>query len=181
MTINLLNQGEQWKKPLLSGYNTKRLKILIIEEDDFRALSEISMDLEIYTFIKHIKNGEEFQKWIKSLYKKRNYLFFSVKKKTENTGQTQQLVGMMILKQSPDLKIEFGGWIGKKFQKNGYASEIVKNLIYFTKKENKSLQLYAEIHKKNILARKVLIKTGFNCETRNHSYHFAVSDNFKKS
>lgn len=170
----MLNQGDKWKKPFFSGYTTTRLRICPLGKEDFKEISKIGMDLELYRFVSETKNGKSFEKWLKSVYKKQNYLFFSINEtivsiNRKTTEHGQKFIGLMMLNRLSDLKIEIGGWIGKKFQKKGYGEELIKDLISVVKKTNKSLELYAEIQKENIHAEKVLVRAGFKAENENSS------------
>ena len=160
MKINFLNQNSKWKESLQSGFDTKRLKIRTLTREDLANISKISNDKNLFVFVADIENGDGAETWIKSVYQKRNYLFFSIKGKNIYSEPGGILFGILMLNRDSDSKIEIGGWFGTEFQGRGYGSELVKGLVSYVKKNKPGLQLYAEIHKENLAALKALEGSG---------------------
>lgn len=160
MKINFLNQSHQWKDCLQTGFDTKRLRIRALDRDALIKISKISDDSDLFTFVCGVNSGEDLHRWLKSVYQKRNYLFFSIKVKNVNKVQGGTPIGLLMLNRHFDGKIEIGGWIGVAFQGRGYGAEAVGGLVDFVQRGDKPLQLYAEIQKENVAAIKALKGSG---------------------
>ncbi len=160
MKINFINSNNKWKESLQSGFDTKRLKIRALTHDDLRNISKIRNENKLFTFVDEIKNGDGAEKWVESVYKKRNYLFFSIKGNSVNSEPGANLFGILMLNKNFDGKIEIGAWFGTEFQGRSYGLELVKGLVSFVEKEEPGLQLFAEIYRENIAALKSVEGTG---------------------
>jgi RimJ/RimL family protein N-acetyltransferase len=56
---------------------------------------------------------------------------------------------------------EIGYWLGQEYWGNGYATEVVQQLISIAKESKKFHKLFARTFEGNLASEKVLIKNGF--------------------
>lgn len=63
-----------------------------------------------------------------------------------------------------DRKAHMGYWLGEKFWNHGYATEALKLMVEFSRKELNLVRLYAKVLDYNLPSLKVLMKNGFEIE-----------------
>lgn len=155
MKINLLCGNTDWKKDLLPGFSTERLNVRILSEHDLSPLLAVSRDKEIFTYLNAIKRPKELEDWLRSVYQKSNYLFYSIKgnRYSECSGS---LIGVVMLNRIKNNRVELGGWLGKDFHNMGFGSETVRGLLRYLQQKKPELQLVARTRRDNYAAMSVL-------------------------
>ncbi len=63
-----------------------------------------------------------------------------------------------------DRKAHVGYWLGEDFWNHGYATEALKLMVEFSRKELKLVRLYAKVLDYNLPSLRVLMKNGFTIE-----------------
>lgn len=78
-------------------------------------------------------------------------------------GQSREIVGMIGLRNinRHDRNAEIGYWVGKSFQRRGYAGEALRLVLKFAFNELRLVRAYAVVHQQNIGSIRLLEKIGF--------------------
>lgn len=77
--------------------------------------------------------------------------------------QSGRIVGMIGLRNinGQDKNAEVGYWIGRSFQRRGYATEALRLTLGFAFKRLRLVRVYAVVHQQNTPSVKLLEKSGF--------------------
>ena len=133
---------------ILNGYETERLKVNLTTAEDIEKLGKYFDDIEMskYTVTTEIKDEKKGKEYLKKCNQRLESYYFCIKKKDDN-----EPIGQINIKfyQPGELTISY--WIGKKFRRNGYMSEIGLNFteeVFFKLKNIKKLIIYLEINNK---------------------------------
>jgi RimJ/RimL family protein N-acetyltransferase len=78
-------------------------------------------------------------------------------------GESGEIVGMIGLRNvnRHDRNAEIGYWVGKSFQRRGYAGEALRLILRFALGELRLVRVYAVVHQQNIGSIRLLEKIGF--------------------
>ncbi len=162
MKVNLLNLTDTWKKPFLKGFSSRRLYIQPMAEKDIPLVMSTLMSSENLFYLKNFSDTSDVEKWLRDVFGKKDYSFFLIEPNNVEVSLPLEPVGFLMLNRRSSTEIEIGGVIEKNTQGQGYAEEVTKALILFIRQnENHTYRLYAEIHKDNSAAEKVLQVQGF--------------------
>ncbi len=158
MKVNLLYCTDIWKTHFLKGYETERLQVLPMEEKHIGLITSSLIIPGTLSFVKGLKNISETDNWFRDVFGKRDYMFFQIK----SASVPAKPVGFLMLNRLSGSEMELGGVIGKRSENKGYASEVLRGLISFIRRNKITFsRLYAEIHKENTAVEKVLLKFDF--------------------
>jgi RimJ/RimL family protein N-acetyltransferase len=127
---------------ILKGFETERLKVNFTTEEDIEKLGHYFEDIEMlkYTDRKEICNHERGKEYLRECNKRVESYYFCIKKKEDN-----EPIGQINIKFYEPGVMTMSYWIGKKFRRNGYMSEIGLNFtedVFFNLKNIKNLQIY---------------------------------------
>lgn len=77
--------------------------------------------------------------------------------------ESGEIVGMIGLRNinRQDRNAEVGYWIGKSFQRRGYAGEAMLLILKFAFRELRLVRVYAVVHQRNVASVKLLDRIGF--------------------
>jgi ribosomal-protein-alanine N-acetyltransferase len=103
-----------------------------------------------------LQSSRKIVDFIISCYEKRDYPYVFVVALKE----TDEYIGHVSLSKIPE-GIEIGYAICEKYQKNGYATEIVKSFVVWGKSELSLDRIYGEVFPDNIASKNVLLNAGF--------------------
>ena len=159
MKINLLSENLNWKKNLQEGFDTEKLIFRAFSGDELKPVLEISSDNELFTYVDDINNCDDLEHWFKSVYQKKNYLFFTIKR-AEYFENKEGLLGILMLNKIEFNVIELGGWIGKESRGKGYGRETVAGLVKYIKQKLPDTQLCAKTREDNSAGLRVLDTDG---------------------
>ncbi len=78
-------------------------------------------------------------------------------------GESGEIVGMIGLRNinRQDRNAEVGYWIGRSFQRRGYAGEALRLILKFAFTELRLVRVYAVVHQNNVASVKLLDRIGF--------------------
>lgn len=78
-------------------------------------------------------------------------------------GESGEIVGMIGLRNvnRQDKNAEVGYWVGKSFQRRGYAKEALHLILRFAFNELRLVRVYAVVHQKNVASVRLLDRIGF--------------------
>ena len=143
-------------------FQSKRLKLRDIKNDDRIAIFNIRSNSEINEFIDRnlpdsIEEIDSFIKKIKYSNKERSSYYWVI----EDEGK--RIIGTICLWNFSDDKrtAEIGYELLPEFQKKGIMTESINIVLTFAKYTLKLSSLYANTHKKNLPSIRLLLKTGF--------------------
>lgn len=140
---------------------TDRLVIRKLNTRDTRDLIEIANDKELSLLTYYIPypfGKNEAKKIINEENINKDLFRFAIELKTE--GKIIGLIDLYNLKKAEG-KIKFGYWIGKKYRRNGYATEGAREVIKFAFNELQARRIVAKVLDINEPSKKFIEKLGF--------------------
>lgn len=141
---------------------TQRAKLELIKTSDFEDILELFKEPETFRYIGPLDHKDE------SFY--RNFLQSRIDMHLKKTGyywvarisETDQLIGCMNLNPSRGAgPMQLGFQISRKFQGQGFATELSEPILHFAKHHIHLSEVYAFWELENIASGKVLQKLGF--------------------
>ena len=141
-TYNVMNSY------IINGFETERLKVNFTTDEDIEKLGKYFEDIDMfkYTTNKEINDEESGVKYLKECNKKLESYYFCIKIK-----ETNEPIGQINIKFYEPGVMTMSYWIGKKFRRNGYMSEIGLKFtedVFFNLKNINRLNIY--MYKNNI-------------------------------
>lgn len=141
-TYNVMNSY------IINGFETERLKVNFTTDEDIEKLGKYFEDIDMfkYTTNKEINDEESGVKYLKECNNRLDSYYFCIKKK-----DTNEPIGQINIKFYEPGVMTMSYWIGKKFRKNGYMSEIGLKFtedVFFNLKNINRLNIY--MYKNNI-------------------------------
>lgn len=135
-TYNVMNSY------ILKGFETQRLKVNFTTDEDINKLGQYFEDIAMlkYTVNKDINDKKSGVKYLKECNKKLESYYFCIKIK-----ETNEPIGQINIKFYEPGVMTMSYWIGKKFRRNGYMSEIGLNFtedVFFKLKNVNKLSIY---------------------------------------
>jgi RimJ/RimL family protein N-acetyltransferase len=146
---------------------TTRLFLKTIEKEDTDILHEKIFSNEEtmrYTFGQTAFTLEETKKFLYKNFCKNNANVGLAPLFEKKSGLLVGLAGVLKFDELGANQYEFGFIIIDEYRRKGYATEIAKAQIIFTKKLLKQNSIFALAHKENIACKNLLIKLGMNYE-----------------
>lgn len=154
---------------ILNGYKTERLKVNFTTDEDCEQLGKYFDDIEMfkYTDIKEINDEKSGIKYLKECNKKLDSYYFCIK-----IVDTNEPIGQINIKFYEPGVMTMSYWIGKKFRRNGYMSEIGLKFtedVFFKLKNINILQIYLV---ENNFASKAYVEKLYKYLESKHKCHY---------
>jgi RimJ/RimL family protein N-acetyltransferase len=135
-----------------------------LRSSDAASIQRYANNRDIARFLPRLPSPytmEDARRWVNlthRLARKRSEYNFGIE-----DGQSGEIVGMMSLRNvnRHDRNAEIGYWVGKPFQRRGYAGEALRLILKFAFSELRLVRVYAVVHQQNIGSIRLLEKIGF--------------------
>lgn len=163
VSVNYLNMVFCHEKSLPATIaETNRCYICEMTAEDMDALYEILTDEETAKYLpaKAGSKEEELEKLIS--YVSHVYSFFGYGYWGVFLKETGELIGRAGFKEG-EFPLEAGYVIKRSYWGQGYATEVLKQLIHYAEEELGSTEVYAKIDERNLASMRVAEKCGVLC------------------
>ena len=167
-TYNVMNSY------ILKGFETERLKVNFTTDEDINKLGQYFEDIAMlkYTVNKDINDKKSGIQYLKECNKKLESYYFCIKIK-----ETNEPIGQINIKFYEPGVMTMSYWIGKKFRRNGYMSEIGLNFtedVFFKLKNVNKLSIYLASDNKGS---KAYVEKLYKYLESKHRCHFNIFEN----
>ncbi len=147
----------------MTNIDTERLHLKIISMADSESVFEtlnFQNTAETISIFSWPMTFEQADSWchrsVSGFEKKSDFTFIAFEKKNSKP------IGCCGIHKDTDFKAEIGYWVSDHFQKQGYASEMIKALIAYSFNELAFTKLFATVKPSNLGSSRVLVKNSFS-------------------
>ena len=141
----------------LSGIETKRLEVNAIKEEDYDILANYLMDPDVTKYLLTSKTlrfykVNDARLFIERLDKAYIVTFIL---RLKDTKVPIGMLGFTFMPTAAGKVINISYWLGKEYQKKGYAKEAIPKIVAEVFDNIKNLKLYIDFRKPNIASKRI--------------------------
>lgn len=142
----------------LKGFETERLKIDKIKEEDYDILAEYLMDQEVTKYLVVEKtlrfyNVKDAKRYVEFLDKIAHTATFTLRLK--DNKKPIGILGFSFTNMAKDRVINISYWVGKEYQNKGYAKEAIPLIVNEAFKNIGNFKFYIDFRTQNISSKKL--------------------------